>query len=73
MAPPTVSPVAALRSSHDRLRALLEPLGPDDLRRPAYPTEWSIAQVASHLGSGARITELAFDAGLAGSGAVPRE
>ena len=73
MAREPVSPVAALRSSHDRLRALLEPLGPDDVRRPAYPTEWSIAQVASHLGSGAQIGELSFDAGLAGTGPVPRE
>ena len=47
--------VAAYRASHDRLRALVEPLGPDDVRRGSYASEWTIAQVLSHLGSGAQI------------------
>ena len=65
--------LSALRNSHERFRTLVAPLGPDEVRRRAYPTEWSIAQVASHLGSGAQINELALDAGLAGTGPVPRE
>jgi len=47
--------IAALRGSHERLRDLVEPLTPEQLTGPAYPTEWSIAQVLSHLGSGAEI------------------
>jgi uncharacterized protein (TIGR03083 family) len=64
------SPIAVLRASHERLRSVVTPLTPDDVRRPAYPSEWSIAQVLSHLGSGAQIQELALDAA---PNSVPRE
>lgn len=47
--------IAALRGSHERLRDLVEPLTPEQVAGPAYPSEWSIAQVLSHLGSGAEI------------------
>jgi len=43
--------ISALRHSHNRLRAAVEPLSPDQLGRPSYASEWSIAQVLSHLGS----------------------
>jgi hypothetical protein len=43
--------ISALRHSHDRLRASVEPLGPDQLAQRSYPSEWTIAQVLSHLGS----------------------
>ncbi|SHN43595.1 maleylpyruvate isomerase family mycothiol-dependent enzyme [Cryptosporangium aurantiacum] len=59
--------IAALRASHDRLRAVAAPLTPDQVRRPGYPSEWTIAQVLSHLGSGAEINGLIFDAGVAGT------
>jgi uncharacterized protein (TIGR03083 family) len=36
----------------ERLRRLIEPLSPEQLRAPAYPSEWTIADVLSHLGSG---------------------
>ena len=49
----STDPLDALRASADRLAALVEPLTPDELRLSAYPTEWTIAQVLSHLGSGA--------------------
>jgi uncharacterized protein (TIGR03083 family) len=57
---------AALRSSHDRLASLITPLSPAELAGPSYCDEWSIAQVLSHLGSGAEIFALFLDAGLAG-------
>jgi uncharacterized protein (TIGR03083 family) len=65
--------IAALRASHDRLAALVAPLTPEQRRAQAYPSQWSIAQVLSHLGSGAQIMALAFDAGLAGAPAPGRE
>ncbi len=37
-----------------------------DIRRPSYDSEWSIAQVASHLGSQGEIYTMFLDAGLAG-------
>jgi len=36
----------------------VSPLGAEEVERPAYPSEWSIAQVLSHLGSGAEIFRL---------------
>jgi uncharacterized protein (TIGR03083 family) len=58
--------IAALRSSHDALRALTEPLTAGDLERRSYAKDWSIAQVLSHLGSGAEVFNLFLDAGLSG-------
>jgi uncharacterized protein (TIGR03083 family) len=66
-------PIAALRASHDRLKAVVTPLTPAQLRQRGYPSEWSIAQVLSHLGSGAEISTLVVDAGLAGAEAPARE
>lgn len=59
--------IRTLRHSHDTLRAMVGPLTDDDLTQPAYPSEWSIAQVLSHLGSGAEIFGLFLQAGLAGA------
>lgn len=47
--------LAALHLSSDRLRALVQALDDRTLAQPAYPQEWSIADVLSHLGSGAVI------------------
>jgi uncharacterized protein (TIGR03083 family) len=41
-------------------------LGPEEVRATSYDDEWSIAQVLSHLGSGAEIFTLFLEAGLAG-------
>jgi uncharacterized protein (TIGR03083 family) len=57
---------AALRDSHDRLAAAVQGLSPDQVTATSYADEWSIAQVLSHLGSGAEIFTLFLDAGLAG-------
>jgi uncharacterized protein (TIGR03083 family) len=56
--------IATLRNSHERLASLVSPLTPEQLRGPAYPTEWSIAQVLSHVGSGAEIALLNLPAAL---------
>jgi len=66
-------PISALRASHDRLAGLVAGLSPEQVTAPAYPSEWSIAQVLSHLGSGAEIMALVFDAGVAGTPAPGRE
>jgi uncharacterized protein (TIGR03083 family) len=47
--------LVALHASVLRLRGLVEPLTPDQLVQSAYPSEWTIAQVLSHVGSGAVI------------------
>ena len=58
--------IQALRHSHDSLRALVEPLSDDQLEQRSFCTDWSIAQVLSHLGSQAEISGLWLDAGLTG-------
>ncbi len=57
--------VSALRASHDKLAGLVAGLDADGLRQRSYAKEWSIADVLSHLGSGAEITLLSLEAGLA--------
>jgi uncharacterized protein (TIGR03083 family) len=56
----------ALRQSHDRLVAAVAPLSGEQLSAPSYDDDWSIAQVLSHLGSGAEIFSLFVAAGLQG-------
>jgi uncharacterized protein (TIGR03083 family) len=58
--------IDALRRSHDRLQAVAGPLDLDQLQRQSYASEWSIAQVLSHIGSQAEIFGLFLDAGLSG-------
>jgi uncharacterized protein (TIGR03083 family) len=55
-----------LHRSSDHLRDLVTPLDDATLEAQAYPTEWSIAQVLSHIGSGAVIMRRRLDDGLAG-------
>ena len=56
----------ALRASVARLGDIVEPLDDAQLEQQAYPTEWRIADVLSHLGSGAVIMTRRIDEGLAG-------
>ena len=49
------NPVDTLRLSVERLHALAANLSDEQLVLSAYPSEWTIAQVLSHLGSGAVI------------------
>ena len=58
--------VHALRSSVTRLRDLAAAISETDLTGRAYPAEWSIAQVLSHLGSGAVIMQRRLEDTLAG-------
>ena len=58
--------IAAVRHSHDALRALAGPLTAEQLRQRSYDSEWSIAQVLSHLGSQAEVFGLWLEAGLTG-------
>ncbi|HEY4929435.1 MAG TPA: maleylpyruvate isomerase family mycothiol-dependent enzyme [Acidimicrobiales bacterium] len=58
--------LTALHDSVDRLSELVTGLDPDTLTAFAYPTEWSVADVLFHLGSGAVILLRRLDDGLAG-------
>ena len=57
----TQTTLALLRSSVARLRRIVEPLDDASVDQPAFPAEWSIAQVLSHLGSGAEIMQRGLD------------
>ncbi len=55
---------AQLRSltvSVDHLAAIVRGLTPEQLRQQAYPSEWTVADVLSHLGSGAVLTTQRLD------------
>jgi uncharacterized protein (TIGR03083 family) len=58
--------VSELRASSDRLRTLVEQLDDAGLERSAYPSEWSIADVLSHIGSSAVIMQRRLEDTLAG-------
>jgi uncharacterized protein (TIGR03083 family) len=64
--PTTETWIRALRASVDRFTSLLTPLDGTAIRARSYDTDWSIAQVASHLGSQAEIFGLFLEAGLTG-------
>jgi len=59
-------PLAVLRDSVERLRAIVEPLGPAELETQAYPADWTVADVLSHLGSGAVISQRWIDDAVEG-------
>ena len=65
--------LSALSDSHDRLVAAAKPLTGDEVTGPSYCSEWSVAQVLSHLGSGAEIFGLLVEAGLHGREAPGQE
>jgi uncharacterized protein (TIGR03083 family) len=65
--------IGTLRNSHDRLASLVAPLTPEQLRRGSYDTDWSVAQVLSHLGSGAEIALLMLPGALGETEPVSRE
>jgi len=58
--------LAAASHSRRRLADMVEPMTVEELSGPSYDTEWSVAQVLSHLGSGAEIFLLFLEAGLGG-------
>jgi uncharacterized protein (TIGR03083 family) len=58
--------IAALRNSHERLASLVEAMSEEQLTGQSYDRDWTVAQVLSHLGSGAEIALLMLEATLAG-------
>ncbi len=60
-------PIKALRSGHQRIEALVRALPPEGLSGPSGASEWTIAQVLSHLGSGAEIGLAGLESSLAGT------
>lgn len=62
--------LSSLRASHLRLFDEIDALGTPGLTGPSYCRDWTVAQVLSHLGSGAEIFGRYLDAGL-GRGAAP--
>lgn len=60
------SSIAALRTNHDQLATLVAEAGPEDLTRRSGATEWTVADVLSHLGSGSEIWLLRLRAGIEG-------
>jgi uncharacterized protein (TIGR03083 family) len=65
----TAEIIALLRSTHARFVAAFDELGDEGVTRPSYDDGWSVAQVASHLGSGAEIFRHHLDAGAQGEAA----
>jgi uncharacterized protein (TIGR03083 family) len=61
------SPVGALRTSVERLNTLASGLDDAQVASPSYCDEWSIAQVLSHLGSGAVIFQRSLEDVRAGT------
>jgi uncharacterized protein (TIGR03083 family) len=64
--------VTALRRSHERLTSLVKSAREDVLTGGSYCTDWSVAQVLSHLGSGAEIALAMLESAVSGQ-AMDRE
>jgi uncharacterized protein (TIGR03083 family) len=58
--------LAVLRASHERLAAAFDELGEEGASRQSYDDDWSVAQVASHLGSGTEVFHHYLEAGTEG-------
>lgn len=56
--------IAALRADHEVLATAAAGFSPDQLKGPSGCSDWTVAQVFSHLGSGAEITLATFRAGV---------
>jgi uncharacterized protein (TIGR03083 family) len=61
------NPLPPLTASVGRLRALVAGYDDEQLERPSYATEWTVADVLSHLGSSAVLMGRRLEAGLAGA------
>ncbi|RYB92065.1 maleylpyruvate isomerase family mycothiol-dependent enzyme [Nocardioides oleivorans] len=58
--------IAGLRTNHDELATLVAELSEDQLAGPSGASEWTVAQVLSHLGSGSEIMHGQLAAAIAG-------
>ena len=70
MTPTADASIAALRSTHDELAAVVRGLTEEQLLAPSGAAEWPVAQVLSHLGSGAEISRATLRAAT-GAGEAP--
>jgi uncharacterized protein (TIGR03083 family) len=68
---PMSQPLTALRQSVALLHQIAVDLPPDKIRGQAYPSEWTIADTFSHIGSGAVILSHQFEDALAGAASDP--
>lgn len=59
--------IAALRGVHDELAALVPTLTDAQLNGPSGASEWTVAQVLSHMGSGAEISHAAYGPAVTGA------
>jgi uncharacterized protein (TIGR03083 family) len=59
--------IACLRSIHDDLARVVPGLSDQQLTGPSGASEWSVAQVLSHLGSGAEISLAGYRAAIDGT------
>ncbi len=62
MTPTPDATISALRSTHDELVSVVRGLTDEQLLDPSGASEWPVAQVLSHLGSGAEIGLATLDA-----------
>ena len=58
--------IAALRTVHDELAGVVPRLTDEQLTGPSGASEWTVAQVLSHLGSGGEIALAGYRAALDG-------
>jgi uncharacterized protein (TIGR03083 family) len=65
--------IARLRESHDKLTGLVRPMTPEQVRAQSYDRDWSVAQVLSHLGSGAEIALMMLPGALGEAEPVSRD
>lgn len=65
--------ISALHDSQQQLLKTTQSLGGAELHQQSYATEWSIADVLSHLGSQAQMFHLFLNAGLSGEPAPGRD
>ena len=63
--------IAALRAEHDALAAIVRRLSESELSGPSGASEWTAAQVLSHLGSGAQIALAGYQATFDGGPPPP--
>ncbi|SIR74057.1 TIGR03083 family protein [Micromonospora avicenniae] len=61
----------ALNTSSERLLKTVRDLPDDVLARPSFADRWSVAQVLSHLGSGAEISTMLVQRGIDGDTTTP--
>lgn len=65
--------IQALRTSHDALVGMVLGLTPEQLEQGSYCSQWNVAQVLSHIGSGAEIGLLGLEQILVDGPPLDRE